>query len=66
MVDSLILSHKEARAALRLARREIVKLNFGRQNVPILRLIDHVQGDARAVALAAGASNLPRLSLPRR
>jgi hypothetical protein len=59
MRDPLILSHKEVRAALRLARREIVTLNFGKQDTPLLQLIDRVQGDARTVAIAAGVSRVP-------
>jgi hypothetical protein len=58
--NPLILSHKEVRAALRLARREIVKLNFGKQDTPLLRLIDRVQCDARAAAVATGVSRVPQ------
>jgi hypothetical protein len=59
-MDPMILSHKELRAALRIARREIVKLNFGKRDTPILQLIDRVQADAKAVALACGDSAIPQ------
>jgi hypothetical protein len=41
----LLRSHEELRAALRLAGAEISKLNFGRKDMPILKLLRRVLGN---------------------
>lgn len=58
-MDGFLLSHRELRAVLRLARKEIVKLNFGKRDTPLLRLIDRVQDEAKAAARMAGFSPSP-------
>jgi hypothetical protein len=62
MADSdLLRSHHELRAALRLAGRKIGKLNFGRRDTPLLKLLRRVLREARAVAAAQKAiSSRPR------
>jgi hypothetical protein len=50
--SDLARSHDELRAVLRLAGKEIRKLNFGRSNTPMLQLLRRVLGEARAVAAA--------------
>lgn len=48
----LLQSHDELRAALRLAGAEIRKLNFGKKDIPLLKLLRRVLREARAVAKA--------------
>jgi hypothetical protein len=48
----LLRSHDELRAALRVAGKEIRKLNFGRADTPVLKLLRCVLREARAVAAA--------------
>ena len=48
--SDLLRSHHELRAALRLAGKEIRKLNFGRSDTPMLRLLRKVLGEARLAA----------------
>ena len=48
----LLHSHDELRAALLLAGREIKKLNFGRKNSPMLKLLRRELRKARIVAKA--------------
>ena len=45
-------SHDELRAALRVAGKEIRKLNFGRADTPVLKLLRRVLRESRAVAAA--------------
>src|ERR1035438_9997705 len=53
MVKSdLLRSHDELRAALRVAGKEIRKLNFGRADTPVLKLLRRVLRESRAVAAA--------------
>jgi len=49
-VTDLERSHSELRAALILAGREIRRLNFGRQDNPVLMKMREVMHDARKVA----------------
>ena len=49
---ALLRSHDELRAALRLAEREIRKLNFGKKETPLLQLLARVMREGRAVAAA--------------
>jgi hypothetical protein len=48
----LLGSHDELRAALVVAGKEIRKLNFGRSDTPVLKLLRRVLREARAVAKA--------------
>ncbi len=48
--SDLLRSHDELRAALRLAGAEIRKLNFGRSDSPVLKMLRRVLRDAREVA----------------
>jgi hypothetical protein len=51
MVKSdLLRSHEDLRGALRVAGKEIYKLNFGRRDTPVLKLLRRVLREARAVA----------------
>jgi hypothetical protein len=50
-------SHDELQAALRVAGKEIRKLNFGRSDTSVLRLLRRVLLQARKVAAAARAEN---------
>jgi hypothetical protein len=50
--SELLRSHDELRAALRLAGMEIRKLNFGKKDTPLLKLLRRVLREARAVAAA--------------
>ena len=59
--SDLLRSHDELRAALRVAGKEIRKLNFGRADTPVLKLLRRVLRESRVVAAAeqrdtAGAS----------
>jgi hypothetical protein len=54
-------SHAELRAALTLAGRRIVRLNFGRRDDPVLPILRRVLRDARAVAREAGITLRIRL-----
>jgi hypothetical protein len=48
--SALLQSHDELRAALRLAGAEIRKLNFGKKDTPLLKLLRRVLREARTVA----------------
>lgn len=48
----MLHSHDELRAVLRLAEMEIQKLNFGRKDSPMLKLLRRELRKARAVAKA--------------
>jgi hypothetical protein len=48
----LLRSHDELRAALLLAGKEIRKLNFGRKDSDVLKMLRRVLREARAVASA--------------
>jgi hypothetical protein len=50
--SDLLQSHHELRAALRVAGKEIRKLNFGRADTPVLKLLRRVLREARVVAAA--------------
>jgi hypothetical protein len=50
--SDLLRSHDELRAALRVAGKEIRKLNFGRADTPVLKLLRRVLRESRAVAAA--------------
>jgi hypothetical protein len=50
--SDLLRSHDELRAALIVAGKEIRKLNFGRSDTPVLKLLRRVLREARAVAAA--------------
>lgn len=52
-MDSLLRSHHELRAAVRLAGQKIVKLNFGRRTDPVLDFLRQTLREARTVAKAA-------------
>jgi hypothetical protein len=62
-VTDLERSHAELRAALMLAGKRIVKLNFGKRDDPVLPILRRVLRDARAVAKKEGISVRVRLSL---
>jgi hypothetical protein len=47
-----LLSQDDMRAALRVAGKKICKLNFGRADTPVLKLLRRVLREARAVAAA--------------
>ncbi|MGA2770307.1 MAG: hypothetical protein ABSG26_05785 [Bryobacteraceae bacterium] len=47
-------SHAEFRAALMLAGKRIVKLNFGKRDDPVLVILRRVLREARAVAKQEG------------
>jgi len=46
----LLRSHEELRATLRLAGTEIRKLNFGRKDTLILKLLRRLLRESRAIA----------------
>jgi len=50
--SDLLRSHDELRAALCVAGKEIRKLNFGRSDSPVLKLLRQVLRESRAVAAA--------------
>jgi hypothetical protein len=50
--SDLLLSHDELRAVLRLAGTEIRKLNFGRRDTPLLKLMRRVLRESREAARA--------------
>lgn len=53
--SDLLRSHRELRAALRLAEAEIRKLNFGRKETPLLFLLRRIAMEARNVAAIESA-----------
>ena len=56
MVKSdLLRSHDELRAALVVAGKEIRKLNFGRSDTPVLKLLRRVLREARIAKAEAAA-----------
>jgi hypothetical protein len=57
-------SHAELRAALMLAGKRIVKLNFGRRDDPVLAILRRVLRDARLVAKNQGMKFRVHLNLP--
>lgn len=61
-MTDLELSHAELRAALMLAGKQIVKLNFGRKDDPVLQILRRVLRDARAVAKMQGITVRVRLA----
>jgi hypothetical protein len=50
--SALLRSHDKLRAALVVAGKEIRKLNFGRSDTPVLKLLRRVLREARMVAAA--------------
>lgn len=54
-------SHAELRAALMLAGKRTVKLNFGKRDDPVLVTLRRVLGEARAVARQKGLKVRVRL-----
>jgi len=56
--SDLLRSHDELRAALVVAGKEIRKLNFGRSDTPVLKLLRRVLREARAVAKAESATKM--------
>jgi hypothetical protein len=58
-IRALELSNAELRAALILAGKEIRKLNFGRQNSEVLKILRRTLRNARAVARPG---NSPRVA----
>lgn len=62
-MTDLQLSHAELRAALILAGKEIRKLNFGKSDTPLLRLLRRTLREARAVAKREGVTARVRLKL---
>ena len=46
--SELMRSHDELRAALRLAGKEIRKLNFGRSDTAVLKMLREAQAVAKA------------------
>lgn len=56
-------SHAELRAALMLAGKRIVKLNFGKRDDPVLPILRRVLRDARAVAKKEGITVRVRLPM---
>jgi len=59
--SDLVRSHDELRAALRIAGKEIRKLNFGRSDTPVLKLLRRVLREARGVAAAAKSDTISRI-----
>jgi hypothetical protein len=55
--SDLIRSHDELRAALCVAGKEIRRLNFGRPDTPVLRLLRRVLRESRAVARPSSAGS---------
>ncbi len=62
-VTDLERSHAELRAALMLAGKQIVKLNFGKRDDPILPILRRVLREAREVARKEGITARVRLPL---
>jgi len=60
-MTDLELSHAELRAALMLAGKQIVKLNFGKKDDPVLPILRRVLRDARVVAKRQGITVRVRL-----
>ena len=56
-------SHAELRAAVLLAGKRIVKLNFGKRDDPVLVILRRVLKDAGAVAWKEGITVRVRLPL---
>jgi hypothetical protein len=61
-VTDLENSHTELRAALLLAGKHIVKLNFGKRDDPLLLVLRRVLRDARLIAKRRGITLRLRLS----
>jgi len=59
----LQLSHAELRAAIILAGKEIKRLNFGKSDTPLLRLLRRTLRDARRVAQQEGITVRVNLKL---
>jgi hypothetical protein len=57
-LTSMELSHAELRAAVIIAGSEIRKLNFGRKNTPVLRILRRALRESRAVARGEGEARL--------
>jgi len=55
--SNLLRSHDELRAALIVAGKETGKLNFGRSDTPVLKLLRRALREARKVAKAESAGN---------
>jgi hypothetical protein len=64
MMTDLERSHAELRAALILAGKRIVKLNFGKRDDAVLVILRRVLRDARSVARKEGITHRVRLRLP--
>jgi hypothetical protein len=60
-VTDLEQSHAELRAALMLAGKQIVKLNFGKRDDPVLPVLRRVLRDARLAAKRQGITARVRL-----
>jgi hypothetical protein len=54
-------SHAELRAARMLAGKQIVRLNFGKRDDPVLPILRRVRRDARAAAKRQGITVRVRL-----
>jgi hypothetical protein len=54
-IQELETSNAELRAAIIVAGRELRKLNFGRQDSPVLKLLRRTLRDARQVARASAS-----------
>jgi hypothetical protein len=63
-VTDLERSHTELRAALMLAGKRIVKLNFGRRDDPALPILRRVLREARVVARKEGFTLRVHVLLP--
>lgn len=62
-MTDLQLSHAELRAALILAGKEIRKLNFGKSDTPLLRLLRRTLRESREVAKREGITTRVKLIL---
>jgi hypothetical protein len=62
----LLRSHDELRAALLLAGKEIRKLNFGRKDSDVLKMLRRVLREARTVAKAERERRGLKSGLPRK
>jgi hypothetical protein len=64
--SDLLRSHHELRAALRVAGKEIRKLNFGKKDSPVLGLLRRVLKEAREAAKAETGQRAAQAAAPRR
>jgi hypothetical protein len=59
MVDPLILSHRELRAALHLAERELKKTTLTPRRARLLTSIGRTLDNGKIAAVSAGISKMP-------